>query len=145
MLLMVWKLDPFFQYCLIFDGNPAASPLGESMLNCDLNCRVDTDVTLNVHPKVICLSICFRNVITSPTGTDITLNKDSKVETASVRKPLMKYQVSLSEESLTRRQSYQCSFERRCVKTGLQGFQPGPTQTGAVRSQKMTRSLKFRI
>ena len=42
-------------------------------------------------------------------------------------------------------------IEPQCEKTGLQGFQPGPTQTGlystnrAVQLQKMARGLKFRI
>ena len=34
-------------------------------------------------------------------------------------------------------------YEPRCEKTGLQGFRPGPTQTGHVQPQKMTRGLKF--
>ena len=33
-------------------------------------------------------------------------------------------------------------YEARCEKTGLRGFQPGPTQT---RLHKMARGLKFRI
>ena len=35
-------------------------------------------------------------------------------------------------------------FELRCEKTGLRGFQPGPTQTGLY-SQKRARGLKFGI
>ena len=37
------------------------------------------------------------------------------------------------------------SFEPRCEKTGIRGFRPSPTQTGAVQTQKMSRCLKFRI
>ena len=35
--------------------------------------------------------------------------------------------------------------EPRSKKTGLRGFQPGPTKNRAVQSQNMARSLKFQI
>ena len=39
--------------------------------------------------------------------------------------------MDFKEESLIR-----CTYEPRCEKTGLQGFRPGPTQTGLYNHTK---------